>query len=377
MIYLNNTATSFPKPLTVVNAIYDYLANPPSNFGRNSGSSTSFLNDTRQLLLDFFNAGSDYNLIFTSGSTESINMSIFGIDLRGKEVIISSIEHNSVIRPLMELQDRGDITIKIAQCNDKGFLSTNNISELITDKTELIIINYVSNVTGNIQNVNEISKIANKHKIKLLIDGSQGAGNIPIDISELKPDFFSFTGHKSLFGIQGIGGLIIKKDINIKPLKYGGTGFKSTMLNQPEEFPHKYEAGTQNIPGIISLRKGIEFINEIGLDNIIQHKKELMKNVIAELSALDGIDLYYDENNYSWSVLSFNFNKMAPEEFAYILKNGFDIEVRSGIHCAPLIHQNLGTYPMGTVRISPSHFTKDDDINYFLKAVKEIVKEYL
>jgi cysteine desulfurase family protein len=376
MIYLNNTATSFPKPHSVIDAINDYLLSPPSNVGRNSESALSLLDETRHLILNFFNASDNFNVIFTSGSTESINMTLFGLELKNKEVIISSSEHNSVIRPLMELQNRGDISIKIAQCNEYGYLDINSISDLINDKTALIVINYISNVTGNVQNINEISKLAKNKGLKLLIDGSQASGNIKINLDESNPDFFAFTGHKSLFGIQGIGGLIINKNIEIKPFKYGGTGFKSTMLTQPIEFPHKYEAGTQNIPGIISIKKGIEFINEIGLENIINHKIKQIKYIISELCNLDNIKLYYDESTYSYSVLSFNIDKLAPEEVSYILKSGFDIELRSGIHCAPLIHKNLGTYPKGTVRVSPSFFTKDDEIEIFVNVIKDISKDY-
>lgn len=375
MIYLNNTATSFPKPISVLNAINDYLSNPPANIGRNTMTS-SFINDSRKMILDFFGDKENYNLIFTSGSTESINMALFGIDLNNKEVIISSSEHNSIIRPLMELKNNGKIILKIAQCDNDGFLEIDKFSDLISENTALVVINYVSNVTGNIQNIQDISKLIEGKNIKLLVDGSQAAGNIPINLTNFNPDFFAFTSHKSLFGLQGSGGLIVKKGINLKPFKYGGTGFKSTMLTQPEEFPHKYESGTQNVPGIISLIKGIEFIIETGLDNIILHKQHLMKTLINELEPIENISLYFDKNNYSWSVLSFNIKSVAPEEVAYILSSGYNIEIRAGIHCAPLIHHNLGTYPNGTIRVSPSYFTKESEISIFVDTIKKIAKEF-
>ncbi len=376
MIYLNNTATSYPKPSSVVNCIGDYLSNPPTNFGRNTNStSKSIISDIRSSVLSFFEANDDYNIVFTSGSTESINMAIFGSNLIDGEVIISSAEHNSVIRSLMELKNRGKIELKIAQCNYNGSLDINSVQELLTNKTKMIVINHISNVTGNILDVKEISKLAKQNNILLLIDGSQSSGNIPINLNEINPDFFAFTSHKSLFGLQGSGGLIIRKDSQLGTFKYGGTGFKSNMLTQPEEFPHKYEAGTQNIPGILSLAKGIEFINEIGINNIIEHKKKLMLQIINEFEKNNNIKMYYDKNNYSWSVLSFNIGNLSPDEVSYILKGGYDIEVRAGVHCAPLIHHNIGTDPMGTVRVSPSIFTTEEEVAVLIEAVKLIASE--
>ncbi|HRP02821.1 MAG TPA: aminotransferase class V-fold PLP-dependent enzyme [Candidatus Kapabacteria bacterium] len=376
MIYLNNTATSYPKPISVISALNDYFNNPPTNFGRSSAqSSLSIIGKIREQIIDFFGANDDYNVVFTSGSTEAINLVIFGLDLSTKELIITSNEHNAVIRPLMELKSHNKIDIKIADCDENGHLDVTKIESLINENTALIIVNYVSNVTGNIQDVKSISQIAKKHNIKLLVDGSQAAGNIPIHLNESQVDFFAFTSHKSLYGIQGSGGLIIKKNLDIKPLKYGGTGFKSTMLTQPDEFPYKYESGTQNIPGILSISKGIEFINEIGLDNIILHKEKLMKRVIHDLSSIERVKLYFDIQDYSNSVLSFNIEDYTPDEVSYILQSSYGIEVRSGVHCAPLVHHNLGTYPSGTVRVSPSYFTNDNEITMFLDAIHKLAAE--
>ena len=210
----------------------------------------------------------------------------------------------------------------------------------------------------------------------MLIDGSQLAGIYPINLNEINADFFAYTGHKSLFGMQGIGGLIFKKNVYFEPLKYGGTGFRSNYLYQPEELPHYYESGTQNIPGIISLKKGIEFINEIGLDNIIKHKEKLMNTVINNLKNYESVKIYKPDKNYSNSVLSFTIDNITPEELSYILKNSFDIEVRAGLHCCPLIHKYLGTEKFGTTRISPSYFTTEDEINTFNTAINKIIEEF-
>ena len=346
MIYLNNASTSYPKPKIVPDSVNEYLMNAPQNFGRGSTFTSNFIMDTRKLILDFFGAGNEYYVVFTSGSTEAINLVINGMDLVGKNVLITSTEHNAVIRPLKHLEKNGIITISVAQSDDKGVVSPHSIEELISGNTGLIVLNYVSNVTGTIQDVNTICGLAHQHNIPVLIDGSQAAANIEINLDKTQADYFAFTGHKSLFGMQGIGGLIFNKNMKFAPLKFGGTGFRSNFLYQPDELPHKYEAGTQNIPGIISLRNGIEYINSIGLSKIISHKNEMMMPLIDSLEQLKKIRLFYNKVNYAGSVLSFLIEGIAPEEVSYILKSSFDIEIRAGLHCVPLMHQNIGSLPL-------------------------------
>lgn len=376
MIYLNNASTSFPKPDSVINEVVYYLKNVPNNYGRGSTYRSDYIKEVRDLIKNFFNANDDYYNIFTSGSTESLNLVIKGLNLENKEVIITAIEHNSVIRPLKYLEKKGKINLKIVDSNSLAEINLDHLNSLLSDNTALVIVNAVSNVTGTVQDLSTIAKIVKEKNVLLLIDGSQLAGNYPIDISGIDADFFAYTGHKSLFGMQGIGGLIFKRNIYFEPLKNGGTGFRSNYLYQPEELPHHYESGTQNIPGIISLKKGIEFINEVGLGNIIKHKEKLMNKVINHLKNYECVKIYKPEKNYSYSVLSFTIDKITPEELSYILKNSFDIEVRSGLHCCPLIHKYLGTEKFGTIRISPSYFTTEDDINTFNTAISKIIEEF-
>ena len=377
MIYLNNASTSFPKPSEVINAVNDYLTNPPHNFGRiNEKVAKNFNLTARQEIMDFFGADDSNYLVFSSGSTEALNLVIQGLELNNKNVMITATEHNSVIRPLKSLEKEEKLTTSVVDCDKFGFVEPEKIENAIQDNTALIIVNYTSNITGIIQDVAKIGKIAKKHNILFMIDASQAVGNIPIDLNKIHFDFFAFTGHKSLFGIQGIGGLLFKKHIDFKPLKRGGTGFRSNYLYQPDELPHKYEAGTQNIPGIISLLEGIRFIKKNNIDNIIEHKKKLIARLLVKIQKINNIILYYNPENYSSSVLSFNIEGIAPEEVNYILKSSFDIKVRSGLHCVPLIHNYINTSPLGTVRISPSYFTTNDEIDYFAAAITKIAEEF-
>jgi len=376
MIYLNNASTSFPKPDLVINEVLNYLKNVPNNYGRGSTYRSDYIKEVRDLIKNFFNANDDYFNIFTSGSTESLNLVIKGLNLENKEVIITANEHNSVIRPLKYLENKGKINLNIVDIDSFAEINLEHLNSLITEKTALVVINAISNVTGTVQNLLEIAKILKQRNILLLIDGSQLAGNYPINLSEIDADFFAYTGHKSLFGMQGIGGLIFKKNVYFEPLKYGGTGFRSNYLYQPVELPHHYESGTQNIPGIISLKKGIEFINEVGLENIIKHKEELMNKVINNLQNYECVKIYKPAKNYSNSVLSFTIDNITPEELSYILKSSFDIEVRAGLHCCPLIHKYLGTEKFGTIRISPSYFTTEDEIDTFNNAISKIIEEF-
>ncbi len=375
MIYLNNASTTWPKPDSVINAVHNSLVTPPVNYGRTgiTRGDKNIVNDCRSSISELFNAGNDYNMVFTSGSTEALNLALKGIELSGRNVIITATEHNSVIRPLKSLEKSAGISITIVPCGETGYVSPKEIESAITDKTALICVNHCSNVTGTVQDIEAISLIAKSREILFLVDGSQSAGVIEINLSVIQPDFFCFTGHKSLYGIQGTGGLIFKKEINLRPLKEGGTGTLSHILEQPDVFPSKYESGTMNIPGIAALEAGIKWVKEIGITKIQEHKKMLIEKIINEIQRITGITLYCDKNKSCGAILSLNIKDIAPEEINYILSNSFDISVRSGIHCAPLIHKYLGTQNYGTLRISPSFFTTDEEIDKFISSFKKII----
>ncbi len=376
MIYLNNASTSYPKPDSVIQAVNNILLQVPINYGRSgiNRGDKNIVNDTRELIKKFFNAGDNYHCVMNSGSTESLNFAIKGLDLENANVVISATEHNSVIRPLKYLEKLGKISLDIVECDNTGFVKPEKIENAIKENTKLICINHSSNVTGTIQDAEAITELAHRNSILVLIDGSQSSGNINIDLDKINADIFCFTGHKSLYGIPGTGGIIFKKSIPLTPFKHGGTGTKGYLTEQPEDFPIKYESGTMNIPGIYALETGIKWIFDIGLENIINKKKELINYTYNELSKIENVIFYYNKEKSSGSLLSFNFNGIAPEEINYILANSFDISVRSGIHCAPLIHKYLGSENGGTLRISPSYFTTYDEIDIFLNSIKKIVK---
>ncbi|MGQ9820180.1 MAG: aminotransferase class V-fold PLP-dependent enzyme [Candidatus Kapaibacteriales bacterium] len=374
MIYLNNAATSFPKPKQVEDAVISAIRNPVLNSARSSYDleDEDVVYQCRNLLARLFNVEDPSHIIFTSGSTEALNLAINGLNFNGCNIVTTAIEHNSVIRPLKTLEKEGKVSITVVECDRNGYVDPEAIKEAIQDDTKAIVVNHCSNVTGTIIDIKQISDIAHSAQAVIIVDASQSAGVIPIDCKNWNIDLLAFTGHKSLFGLQGIGGLYIREGIKLKPLKVGGTGVLSQILTQPEGFPIYYEAGTPNTPGIVSLNAGVKFLLETGIDKILDHKKRLYSILFEELSDNESIEIYSSENNTSYSNFCFNVKGMVPEEVGYVLENSFDIIVRTGIHCAPLIMKYLGVEPRGTVRASHSYFTTEEEILKFVDAVRKI-----
>ena len=374
MIYLNNAATGYPKPEEVIKTINKYIKSIPVNSLRKGFTEKS--NDLpslcRKKIGALFNIKNEKNIIFTSGSTESLNLAIKGLNLKGKHVITTVTEHNSVIRPLKHLERDGIIDLSFIGCDSRGYVAPGDIKKEIKNSTAALVINHCSNVTGAVQDLNSIKEIL-KEKIIFIVDASQSAGIIPVDVETCGIDMLAFTGHKSLHGLPGIGGLYVRKGIKIKPLKVGGTGVRSDLLYQPEEIPMYYEAGTQNLPGIISLIAGIDFIFQESIKNIKNHTDKITEKILGEFKKIPQITIYNDNINKRSSVFSFNIKGIEPEDGGYILENSFSIITRSGLHCAPLIHKSLGSYPKGSIRISPSYFTTFDEIDCFIDAIKKIV----
>ncbi len=376
MIYLNNTATSFPKPPEVIDAVNECIANPPCNNSRSGleKEPDDVLYSTRIKLAGLFNAEDPSHIIFTSGSTESLNIAIMGLDLEGGHVVSTGIEHNSVVRPLKTLEKMGKIQATFVDCDSRSYVSPERIEQAIRRDTKLVVVNHSSNVTGTILDIKTISEIAHRHGCKIIVDASQTAGNLPIDVTGWNIDFLAFTGHKSLYGIMGIGGLYINGDQPLRPFKVGGTGILSEILYQPEGYPIHYEAGTHPLPGIVSLGAGVDFINKTGMQNIKEHKAKVVKSWMKELGEVPGVKMYYDPEHNSFANFCFNIENFVPEEVGYILESSYDIHVRSGIHCAPLLLEPLGVHPWGTVRASPSWFTTEEDSAAFVEAVKEVAE---
>jgi cysteine desulfurase family protein len=379
MIYLNNAATSFPKPECVRERAAASLAGPPDEAGR-STRGESGIEGCRRHGAAFFNAPAAERLIFTSGATLSLNMAVRGLLRRGKrnKFITTETEHNSVLRPLFHLKEEQGIHIDFIPCGQEGRINPEDIKKLITSETAGAVITHSSNVTGAVHDIRKVSRYTRAAGIPLVVDAAQSAGLIPVDMQDMGIDILVFTGHKYLFGTSGTGGLILGENIDLPAFITGGTGSMSQRLLQPPHYPVLLEAGTPNETGIKSLDSGLTYIEGIGFDKIIKQGAEQRRQLIAGLSGISGVTLHTPAVSDPGTVLplvSFTLSGglgSDPGEAGYILNKSFEIIVRTGLHCAPLIHRRLGTLPAGTIRVSPGIFTGDDEIETFIRAVSVI-----
>lgn len=377
MIYLNNAATSYPKPKIVYNAVSEFIRSHPYNHSR-SGieiTGTDYVLEARQNIARMIGAKDAMRIIFTSGSTEAINTAIYGAASANSHFITTDQDHNAVIRPLATLERAGIIELTFVPCDETGLVSPDDIATAIRPNTKAIILNHISNVTGTVQDASAVGKIARDAGIKFILDASQSIGSIDIDVDALGVDFLAFTGHKSLYGLQGCGGFFIREDFSIPSFKQGGTGTKSDYLFQPDDMPKKFEAGTQNMTGIVSLKAGTDWIFETGIENIHAHKSKLIEQCATSISELKFLRLHRNSQRDSGQVLSMSFPGIDPGDVHYILENSFDMHLRSGLHCAPRIHRWLGTEEGGTLRLGVSYFTTEVEINKFVQAMESISGE--
>lgn len=377
--YFDNASTSFPKPSSVTNEIFHFITNVGGNPGRgshdNSMSSSRIMYNCRLILSEFFGYNKPENIIFTPNITYSLNTLIKGIIQPGFHVITSSMEHNSVLRVLHTLKELNKIQLDILPCDKFGFLSVEDFKNSIKNNTKLVVLSHASNVTGSIQPLKEIGSICKKNNIFFIVDSAQSAGSIPVNFSDLNCDALAFTGHKALLGPQGIGGFILndKFNENCLPLIEGGTGSSSSSLYQPNCLPDKFESGTQNLPGIVGLLEGVKFINSQGLKTITDKKKYLTKFFIDELSNMSNYILYNSTNIENIvSTVSFNHKNIENSELEFLLNYEYKITSRSGLHCAPLAHKTIGTYPTGTLRFSFGYFNDIEEIKKTLHILKNL-----
>jgi len=374
MIYLNNAATSYPKPLVVRQKVERYLVSPPYNTfrgGKEAFSQADDIHNARNQVCELLKAKHPNRLVFTSGATESLNLIIKHFSQKGGHIISTVIEHNSVIRPLMHAQKDNAISCSFVKCNAVGYIEPSDIEKEIRENTTAIIVSHASNVTGCLQDLESIGVVAKQHNLLFAVDCSQSAGYTELDINTWQADFTVAAGHKGLWGMQGIGLLYIAEGNNPDPYRIGGTGSRSDYLYQPKEWPLKYEAGTQNIPGIISLGAGVSFFLN-NKEQLLKETEELFIYLKESLENIKGLSVI--SSLESIPVLSFNIIGCDPNETAYILAESFGIIVRGGLHCSPLIHEHIGTAPEGVVRISLSHFNTKEDVDALLKAVTQIAK---
>lgn len=379
MIYLDNAATSFPKPRTVyqnvTRAMTKYGANPGRGSHAMAIEGAKVIYETRELLAQLFNLDDPMRVIFTFNATDGLNLAIKGLLKSGDHVIVTSMEHNSVLRPVTELQKNG-VDNTIVSCETDGKIDISNIENAIRDNTKLIVTTHVSNLTGTIFPIEEIGNMCKKHKITYLLDASQSAGVLDIDLKKLNIDFVAFPGHKGLLGPQGTGALLINSDIQMNQLKEGGTGSESSNLNQPNFYPDKFEAGTPNLPGIAGLNAGLKYIINRGTKSIYSHEKELIDLFINTLKNNEKIVIYGPKDiNDRCGVVPINIVGIDSSEVAYLLDTKYNIAVRPGLHCAPLAHKTIGTEKIGAVRFSLGPFNKESDIMAAAKALDEISKD--
>lgn len=373
MIYLNNAATSYPKPDTVVEAVKKSLQSPPETPYRENVTNTSQIELCRISLAELFNYSHPERVIFTSGATEAINIAINGTIRDKCHVVTTGLEHNAVLRPLYHLEGMGRIRFDVVPVSAVGAVCIEQLRSVLHRDTCLCIVNHASNVTGFIQNIRLIYRICREVSVPLLIDASQSAGIVELDFSNMPYAMIAFTGHKGLLGPSGIGGLIVGEKVDLQIWKLGGNGIHSHLNTMPDLWPLKFEPGTMNQVGIAGLQAGIRYVLNYGTCSISQKKCELVANLYQQLKKIDGITLYSEEpDSNRTGVVGFVLENYRLNEVGYVLGESFDIKVRVGLHCAPLIHKAMGTYPNGTVRVSFSHFNTHEEVDALVAAIKLI-----
>lgn len=375
-IYMDNAATSFPKAPNVAKSISDYITNVGSSINRGVYSKSleaeNIVFETRELLCEIFNFNKSENVVFTKNITESLNVLLKGFIKSGDHVIVSSMEHNAVMRPLSSLVEMG-AEISRCPCDSLGSLQLDSLECLIKPNTKAIVMTHASNVCGTILPLKEVGQLCKKHKIFFIIDAAQSAGFLDIDFNKLNASALAFTGHKSLLGPQGIGGFLISDDLNgkIKPLIEGGTGSLSELEQQPSYMPDKFEAGTPNLPGIYGLNAALKYILQEGISSIREKELLLTDKFISQIKNIDEVHLIgLSSIEGRTPVVSLDFVNRDNGVICYDLNRNFGISTRSGLHCAPSAHKTLGTFPRGTVRFSFSHFNTLYDINYCINGIK-------
>ncbi len=379
LIYLDNGATSFPKP----EEVYTFMDTFYRNFGVNPGRSGydmcmeagEIVEDTRKMLTQFFNGGTDTNrLCFSYNSTDALNLIIFGLLGKGDHAITTTLEHNSVLRPLYHLSQDEGVEVDYVDFNEKGFIDPDDIKKKFKKNTKLVIVNHASNVIGTVQPIKEIGKYCREKGIVFAIDASQSAGKIPIDMEEMNIDIVAFTGHKSLLGPTGIGGLYVREGVDIKHTRAGGTGVRSAVRTHLYEYPYRLEYGTLNTVGVAGLHAGLKWVQEKGVDNLHHHEMKLTAMLREGLKDEEGITLYCQEDQENHiSVFLFNVDGMEALNTGTLLDVDYTIACRTGLHCAPLVHEGIGTVPIhGAARFGVGPFNTEAHINEAIEAVKEI-----
>jgi cysteine desulfurase/selenocysteine lyase len=379
MIYFDNAATSWPKPPGVIEAMVHFMkevgANPGRSGHRLSVEAGRIVYEAREALAELFNIEDPLRVVFGYNVTEGLNLALRGYLRPGDHVITSSMEHNSVMRPLRALEREG-VELTVVACLPKGFLDPADVEAAIRSNTVMVVLNHASNVVGSLLPVAEAGRICRQRDLLLLVDAAQTAGAYPIDVETDHIDLLGFTGHKALCGPMGTGGLYIGPRVDLErlePLKRGGTGSRSEMEEQPDFLPDMCESGTANAVGLAGLGAGVRFVLEQGVENIRRHEEALTAQLIKGLQAVPGVTLYGGRDaSRQAATVSFNIAGSEPSEVGLQLDEEYDIMSRVGLHCAPSAHKTIGTFPTGTVRFGLSYFSTEEEVEAALRAVREM-----
>ena len=381
MIYFDNSATSLIKPDSVKNAVYNAISNCGGS-GRGayeaSLNSNRVLFNARKKISALFNCDNPSRVSFSHNATEALNIAILGM-FKGKSgrIITTLAEHNSVLRPLYRLVEDEDIELDFLPLDENEAVRVDRLEEIIKNDTLGVVCTHISNVTGNITDVKRVGEICFCNKIPFIVDASQSAGCHHIDMKDMKIDILCFTGHKSLFGVQGTGGLCVREGVEIEPLIVGGSGIHSFSHHNPKDMPEKLEYGTPNAHGLSGLIAGIDYINEVGLDKIIEKEIALKNEFISGIENIKNVVIYGDyKSSHHAGVVSINIGNIDSASISNLLYTNYEICTRSGIHCAPLMHTHLNTENQGAVRFSFSYLNTLEEVHYVVNAVKEISSLY-
>ena len=377
LVYLDNAATTFPKSREVLNQMVETYCRLGASPGRGSydlsAEAEEFVAQTRQKLANFFNAPDPERVIFSSNATDALNIAIQGIVEPGDHVVSTRLEHNSVLRTLYHLKQRNWINYDLVPFDEQGLVDPGDIRKAIRPNTKLVIVCHASNVLGTIQPLAKIGRVCAEHDINLLVDAAQSAGQILIDMAAWNISALAFTGHKALLGPSGTGGLLLAREVKINVTKYGGTGIDSQKLIHTQTFPHRLEAGTQNLLGIIGISAALDYLGKKGLVEIRKREMDMFIRLRKSLATLNRVTFYtpfVPERNIPLAIC--NIKGLSSVDLASILDGDYNIAVRAGLQCAPLVHRDLGTSPTGAIRLSIGHFNTGEDIDDAVSAIKEI-----
>lgn len=378
MIYLDNAATTMHKPKEVIDAVVEAMTSL-GNAGRGANeaslSAARIIYDAREKLCRFFNGEDPRQIVFTGNSTESLNIAIKGLLEPGDHVITTMLEHNSVLRPLYEMEKKG-VALTIIRADKKGRFSLEEMEAAIRPETKMIVCTNGSNLTGNYVDIGKVGEMAHRHDVLFVVDASQTAGVFPIDVRNMQVDVLCFTGHKGLLGPQGTGGMYVREGLAIRPLKSGGSGVQTYSKTHPREMPTALEAGTLNGHGIAGLRAAVEYIEKTGLDVIRAKEQELMWRFYEGVKEIPGVTVYGDfHSRERCAIVSLNIGDYDSSEVSDALLTEYGISTRPGGHCAPLMHEALGTVEQGAVRFSFAHSNTEEEVDIAINAVRELATE--